>query len=93
MFDYKIGLNADGFLIEMCVFLAFLDRILILRDLVQFFKNFDDFGLLFSKPTIFAIFGKKNVLDPNGPYISTIQAKIKKCLSVCNFGILSVVCQ
>ena len=33
---------------------------------------------------------ERMVLDPNGPYISTSQTKVKKCLSVGNFGILTL---
>ena len=47
------------------------------------------FGLLFKYwktcvPTIFVNFTSKKVLDPNGPYMSTIQTKMRNvdCLSV-----------
>ena len=46
-----------------------------------------NFDLLFSK-LIFSLFFRlpeRNVLDPNGPYISTSQTKIRH-----NFGILSI---
>ena len=49
------------------------------------------FGLIFSKPMFPLLFRlpDRKVLDPNGPYISTSQTKIKNvCLSIGNFGIL-----
>ena len=45
------------------------------------------FQLIYA-PTISEISGKK---DTNGLYINISQTKSKKCLSVGNFGILSVV--